>query len=51
MKKSYLSGVLNFRLYLRVIKKKTKQKYIVNKPKKIRKIRRKYVKKFTTYTY
>ena len=33
MKNMYLNGVLNFRVYLCVIKKK----YIVNKPKKRRK--------------
>jgi len=38
MKNAYLNGVFNFRVYLRVIKK---QKYIVNKLKKTRKIRRK----------
>ena len=52
MKNSYLNSVLTFRVYLRMIqKKKQKQKCIVNKPKKRRKIRRKYVKRFTTYTY
>ena len=41
MKNAYLNGVLTFKVYLRVIEKKTKkQKYIVNKPKKI-KIKRK----------
>jgi hypothetical protein len=38
MKNDYLNGVFNFKVYLCVIKK---QKYIVNKPKKRRKIRSK----------
>jgi len=42
MKNAYLNGVLNFRVYLLVIKnKKQKKKYIDNKVKKRRKIRRK----------
>jgi hypothetical protein len=43
MKNAYLNGVLNFRVYLLVIKnkKQKKQKYIDNKVKKRRKIRRK----------
>ena len=47
MKNSYLNDVLTFKVYLRVIQKKKKQKYIVNKPKKRR---RKYIKRFTIYT-
>jgi hypothetical protein len=49
MKNSYLNGMFNFRVYL--CDKKTKKKYIVNKSKKKRKIRKQYVKRFTIYTY
>jgi hypothetical protein len=45
MKNSYINGMLNFRVELGVIYKK--QKYIVKKPQKKKKIRRKYFKKFT----
>jgi hypothetical protein len=45
MKNSYINGMLNFRVELGVIYKK--QKYIVKKPQKKNKIRRKYFKKFT----
>jgi hypothetical protein len=42
MKNAYLNNIYNFRVYLRVIKKqKKKQKYIVNKLKKRRKIKTK----------
>jgi len=53
MKNAYLNDVFTFRIYLCVIQKKIKKqlKCIVNKPKKRRKIRRKYVKRFTIYTY
>jgi hypothetical protein len=43
MKNSYLNDVLNFRVELDVIKK---QKYILKKPQKRRKMRRKNSKKF-----
>ena len=53
MKNAYLNDMFTFRIYLYVIQKNLKKqlKCIVNKPKKRRKIRRKYVKRFTIYTY
>jgi hypothetical protein len=41
MKNAYLNGVLNFKVYLRVIQKK--KRIIVNKPKKRTKIRKKKI--------
>jgi len=47
MKNAYLNGVLNFKVYLRVIQKK--KRIIVNKPKKRTKIRKKNMSKDSSY--